>query len=219
MNIETTRARFEDMAFNQRYIMSIRKVSDNHPMGLNLQSVDCPTKVEFVKRRPDDEESYVDQTLNIMWFSWKAAYTRLTMATPQNVMVALSKIREQYGKQPICCGNFQSGYGGDGMLEPPDPPTCCGEPEETVDILLDEVFEGILRFLLPVPGPELKDDAPAELLWAEIHRLRAAVQGPSGFDTWQDAATDERIQRVRAERTILALRAELTEKTSDRSAS
>lgn len=26
-------------------------------------------------------------------------------------------------------------------------------------------------------------------LWAEIHRLRAEVQGSDGFDSWKDAAT------------------------------
>lgn len=42
-------------------------------------------------------------------------------------------------------------------------------------------------------------------LWAEIHRLRAAVQGPDGFATWQDAAVAERVRRVRAERAIADL--------------
>lgn len=45
---------------------------------------------------------------------------------------------------------------------------------------------------------EAKDD-PAEL-WAEIHRLRSAVQGPDGYATWQEAATAERVRRVKAER-------------------
>jgi len=36
-------------------------------------------------------------------------------------------------------------------------------------------------------------------LWAEIYRLRAAVKGPEGYDSWQDAATAERIRRVKAE--------------------
>lgn len=37
------------------------------------------------------------------------------------------------------------------------------------------------------------------LLWAEIHHLRATVQGPPGFKTWQEAATAERVRRVAAE--------------------
>src|ERR1035437_3680087 len=52
--------------------------------------------------------------------------------------------------------------------------------------------------------------------WAELHRLRAAVQGPAGYATWQDAATDERIRRVKAEdkiteqaETIMLLRVKL----------
>lgn len=36
-------------------------------------------------------------------------------------------------------------------------------------------------------------------LWAEIHRLRAAVAGPAGFASWQDAATAERALRVRTQ--------------------
>lgn len=36
-------------------------------------------------------------------------------------------------------------------------------------------------------------------LWAEIHRLRAEVQGPDGFDSWKDAATAERVRRIDAE--------------------
>lgn len=37
------------------------------------------------------------------------------------------------------------------------------------------------------------------VLWAEIHRLRAAVKGPDGYATWQEAATAERVRRVKAE--------------------
>lgn len=49
------------------------------------------------------------------------------------------------------------------------------------------------------------DEADPCRLWAEIHRLRAAVQGPDGFATWQDAAVAERVRRVRAERAIADL--------------
>lgn len=45
--------------------------------------------------------------------------------------------------------------------------------------------------------PDCED---AGLLWAEIHHLRAAVQGPDGFASWQEAATAERAKRVAAER-------------------
>lgn len=49
----------------------------------------------------------------------------------------------------------------------------------------------------------LEPDAPAEELWAEIFRLRAAVESPTGFETWQDAAVYERLRRVRAEKNAL----------------
>ena len=37
---------------------------------------------------------------------------------------------------------------------------------------------------------------------AEIERLKADQQGPDGFDTWKDAAIDERVRRVKAEAEI-----------------
>lgn len=37
-------------------------------------------------------------------------------------------------------------------------------------------------------------------LWAEIHRLRAAIKGPEGYATWQDAAIAERALRMKAEK-------------------
>ena len=44
------------------------------------------------------------------------------------------------------------------------------------------------------------------VLWAEIHRLRAAVAGPAGYASWQDAATAERVRRVKAEQALAAER-------------
>jgi hypothetical protein len=57
------------------------------------------------------------------------------------------------------------------------------------------------------------NEEDAALLWAEIFRLRAAVQGPDGYATWQEAATAERVRRVRAESkpTDEATDAEVTE--------
>jgi len=40
-------------------------------------------------------------------------------------------------------------------------------------------------------GPLDADETDAVRLWAEIHALRAAVQGPAGYASWQDAATVE----------------------------
>jgi Uma2 family endonuclease len=48
-------------------------------------------------------------------------------------------------------------------------------------------------------GPLDAHEQDAARLWAEIHRLRAALRGPDGYATWQDAATDERARRVSAE--------------------
>jgi hypothetical protein len=52
-----------------------------------------------------------------------------------------------------------------------------------------------------VDAVRLEDSEWSEVdLWAEIHRLRAAIKGPDGFASWQDAATSERVRRVRAEK-------------------
>lgn len=56
---------------------------------------------------------------------------------------------------------------------------------------------------LAILDGNLSPDAPAETLWAEIFRLRAQVEGPEGFKTWQDAAVHERLQRVKAEKHAL----------------
>jgi hypothetical protein len=40
--------------------------------------------------------------------------------------------------------------------------------------------------------------------WAEYVRMQEALKGPKGYETWQDAATDERIRRVKAEKALNA---------------
>lgn len=42
-------------------------------------------------------------------------------------------------------------------------------------------------------------------LWAEIHRLRAELKGPDGFETWKDAAVSERLARVKATNELVQL--------------
>lgn len=50
------------------------------------------------------------------------------------------------------------------------------------------------------PESKLDDnESDQTLLWAEIHRLRARLQGPSGYSSWQEAATAERVKRVEFE--------------------
>lgn len=44
------------------------------------------------------------------------------------------------------------------------------------------------------------NEEDAGVLWAEIHRLQAAVAGPDGYPSWQAAATAERVRRVAAEK-------------------
>lgn len=52
---------------------------------------------------------------------------------------------------------------------------------------------------------ELNAATHAELC-AEIFRLRAALKGPDGYTTWMDAAVDEKVKRIAAERKLQALR-------------
>lgn len=53
-------------------------------------------------------------------------------------------------------------------------------------------------------GPLLDSEEDPARLWAEIHLLRAAMQGPDGYSTWHEAAVAERVRRVRAERALAA---------------
>lgn len=52
---------------------------------------------------------------------------------------ALDKIAKQYGKHAICCDHPVDGCPGDGWLSPPDPPTCCQQPDEDVQMLCDTI--------------------------------------------------------------------------------
>ena len=56
-----------------------------------------------------------------------------------------------------------------------------------------------------VLGPLVDSEEDPARLWAEIHRLRAAVAGPKGYASWQEAATSERMRRVRKEQQIETL--------------
>lgn len=47
------------------------------------------------------------------------------------------------------------------------------------------------------------DEENPVMLWAEIWRLRAELEGPNGYATWKDAAIAERIKRVEYERKLL----------------
>lgn len=62
---------------------------------------------------------------------------------------------------------------------------------------LDVKIEPLYAAPQPVASaPEERDTETAP--WIEIHKLRAAIRGPEGFATWQEAATAERILRVKA---------------------
>lgn len=50
------------------------------------------------------------------------------------------------------------------------------------------------------------NESNPSVLWAEIHRLRSEMQGPRGFDTWYDAAVNERVGRVKSDAALKKLR-------------
>lgn len=60
---------------------------------------------------------------------------------------------------------------------------------------------------LPEPDKLDPNEQDAVTLWAEIWRLRTALQGPDGYATWQDAATAERVRRVKAEAAVAEVNA------------
>ena len=73
-------------------------------------------------------------------------------------------------------------------------------PGESDDQWLDRITGATRQQAEAVPSSDLNpDEGDPVTLWAEIWRLREAVKGPDGYATWQDAATAERIRRVRAE--------------------
>lgn len=55
------------------------------------------------------------------------------------------------------------------------------------------------------PRPD-DNEGNSTILWAHIHHLEAMLKGPDGFDTWQDAAIDERRTRRQATDEIKSLR-------------
>lgn len=48
-------------------------------------------------------------------------------------------------------------------------------------------------------SPLSPDEENPVRLWAEIHKLRAEIQGPQGYRTWKDAAIAERHRRIQGE--------------------
>jgi hypothetical protein len=58
-------------------------------------------------------------------------------------------------------------------------------------------------------GPLDPNESNSTRLWAEIWKLRNEAQGPSGFETWRDAAIEEKIRRVAAEHELNELKRKL----------
>lgn len=56
-------------------------------------------------------------------------------------------------------------------------------------------IEELARMALAAMDSESVDE-----VYAELYRLREEVKGPDGFDTWRDAAIDEKKARVELER-------------------
>ncbi len=116
------------------------------------------------------------------------------------------------GPCPFCGGDAEIGVEVQGGYFVQCTNAACGVSSALIFPLMDDVkpllierwnrrAAGDERRHMLLPEPAYKhidgDTNDADLLWAEIHHLRVALQGPAGFATWQDAATDERIRRIK----------------------
>ena len=63
----------------------------------------------------------------------------------------------------------------------------------------DDGFKGFARAIIEADRALHEQISLEAEEWSELYLLREAVKGPRGFATWQDAATDERIRRVKGE--------------------
>ena len=90
-----------------------------------------------------------------------------------------------------------------------------GDPTNRYAVLIEAVVDHCARHSHPARDIEttprtstptidqlLDSEEDVGFLWAEIHRLRAALQGPDEYATWQDAAVAERVRRVKAEKDL-----------------
>lgn len=68
MDVEATRAAFEDIAYGIRFMKSIKRVGTG---CTTFQPVGLPDKADFVKR--NDAGDYIDQPLAVMWEVWQKA--------------------------------------------------------------------------------------------------------------------------------------------------
>jgi hypothetical protein len=55
-------------------------------------------------------------------------------------------------------------------------------------------------------GPLDANENDPTRLWAEIWKLRAEARGPDKYETWRDAAIEEKMKRLAAERCLEAFR-------------
>ncbi len=69
----TEQERFEERIFSQYFLSTIQR-NPNPPMGtgaMDLVSVDCKTKAEFLVKNPDG--TYESDTVNAAWWGWQAS--------------------------------------------------------------------------------------------------------------------------------------------------
>lgn len=59
----------------------------------------------------------------------------------------------------------------------------------------------------PIPGEEILRQRLEEMavpeIYAELYRLREEIKGPDGFETWKDAALEEKKTRIELQRNII----------------
>jgi len=95
---------------------------------------------------------------------------------------------------------------------------CCVELREIAESIQDPrlhntmtIAECVKELQAQLAAERARGDAAvaeAAEAWRQVHLLKAETSGPDGFATWKDAATDERVRRVKAEQEAAKLRAD-----------
>lgn len=82
------RTAFEEAAFLQYFLSTIRRTGDGGPFELVSQA--CKPKAEFIAKAENGD--YLETTLNAAWWAWRAAMQNLAH---QSVELCLSEARQQ----------------------------------------------------------------------------------------------------------------------------
>lgn len=132
--------------------------------------------------------NYTNNSVNNVWRGWQARAQAVAPEAAQPVVEVRLDVRSE--KAYITTIGDAALEVGDKLYAAPPP---VAAPTAAVQTQRQEDASTL----------DLNESDPV-VLWAEIWRLRAAIEGPDGFPTWQDAAVAERVRRVAAEKALAA---------------